>query len=211
MRKLVCGVGVNDADYVTQIIETTGCVNGRLKRKLVWICPFYNTWKNMIDRCFSETSRVRKPTYKDVTCCREWLVFSSFKRWMEQQDWEGKQLDKDIIFPNNKVYSPETCAFVFGVTNSFVIARGASRGEYPLGVSWNRGCKKFQAHCGNPFTKKVEYLGYFDTTEEAHEAWRKRKHQLAQLVAATETDVRVAEVLKKRYSIEEWYSSAVKY
>jgi hypothetical protein len=37
------------------------------------------------------------------------------------------------------------------------------------------------------------------------EAWRKRKHELAQLVAARESDMRVVEALKKRYSFEEWY------
>lgn len=207
MRKLVYGVGINDADYVVQITVTEGYVNGKRKQKKVWVCPFYETWRCMLRRCFSEKLKADSPTYKDVTCCQEWLTFSNFKRWMETQDWEGKQLDKDIIFPNNKVYSPETCAFVFGVTNTFVVASDASRGEYPLGVTWNKKERKFQAQCKNPFTKKNEYLGLFSCPYEAHEAWRKRKHELAQLVAETETDVRVVEALKKRYSVEEWYSS----
>ena len=212
MGKLVYGTGVNDADYVVQIKETVRYADGKQKRKPVWICPFYKTWKNMIGRCFSEKHKTHRPTYKDVTCCEEWLLFSNFKRWMEQQDWEGKHLDKDIIFPDNKVYSPETCAFVSSVTNSFVTAKDASRGEYPLGVNWDKQSKKFKASCSNPFTKRREHLGYFDTTEEeAHEAWRKRKHELAQLVAATESDHRVVKALKKRYSVEEWYSSDVKY
>ena len=41
--------------------------------------------------------------------------------------------------------------------------------------------------------------------KEAHEAWRKHKHELAQFVAATESDMRVVEALKKRYSLDEWY------
>jgi hypothetical protein len=130
---------------------------------------------------------------------------------MEQQDWEGKQLDKDIIFPNNKVYSPETCAFVSRATNTFVNTNGASRGEYPLGVSWHKPAGKFRANCSNQFTKKTEYLGLFNCPQEAHEAWQKRKHELAQLVVELETDPRVVEALKKRYSKEEWYSSGVKH
>lgn len=126
---------------------------------------------------------------------------------MEKQNWKGKALDKDIIFPNNKVYSPETCAFVSGTTNNFVTARDASRGEWPLGVYWENQAEKYRAQCGNPFTKKREKLGYFNTPEEAHEAWRKRKHELAQLVAETESDPRVVEALKKRYSVEEWYGN----
>lgn len=211
MSRLVCGVGVNDADYVLTVWETTGHVEGTLKQKRVWVCPFYKTWKDMIERCFSEKTKERQPTYKDVTCCEEWLVFSKFKGWMEQQNWEGKQLDKDIIFPDNKVYNPETCAFVSRTTNMFVVACDASRGGYPLGVTWNKAREKFKALCRNPFTKKQEYLGYFLTPEEAHESWRKRKHELAQLVAELETDLRVAEALKKRYSVEEWYPSDVKH
>ena len=211
MGKLVYGVGVNDAEYTAQKFETIGYVDGKQKQRQVWICPFYQTWKNMIDRCFSETNKVRNPTYKDVTCCEEWLLFSNFKRWMEQQDWKGKQLDKDIIIPDNKVYNPETCAFVSRVTNTFVLASEASRGEWPLGVYWSKKAGKLRAKCKNPFTKKSEHLGYFSCHYEAHEVWRKRKHQLAQLVAELETDPRVVEALKKRYSVEEWYPSDVKY
>ena len=126
---------------------------------------------------------------------------------MEQQDWHGKCLDKDIIAPRSKLYSPETCAFVLQATNKFVTARDASRGEYPIGVSLYKRTGKYIAQCKNPFTGKNENLGYFSAQEEAHEAWRKRKHELAQLVAATESDPRIIEALKKRYSFEEWYKS----
>ena len=51
------------------------------------------------------------------------------------------------------------------------------------------------------------FPGVVQKLEEAHEAWRKRKHELAQLVAAKESDPRVVEALKKKYSIEEWYKS----
>lgn len=207
MKKLVSGVGVNDADYFVQKYEVIGYANGKQKQKLVWVCPFYRAWQGMLTRCFSEKEKERHPTYKYVTCCEDWLLFSNFKRWMEQQDWQGKQLDKDIIFPSSKVYSPETCAFVSQITNLFVLARNASRGEWPLGVSWKKIRKKFTAQCRNPFTKKGEYLGHFNTPEDAHEAWCKRKHELAQLVAATESDPRVVEALKKRYSVEEWYGN----
>ena len=126
---------------------------------------------------------------------------------MEQQDWHGKCLDKDIIAPRSKLYSPETCAFVLPATNSFVIASDARRGDYPIGVNLCKPTGKYRAQCGNPFTGKQEHLGYFSTPEDAHEAWRKRKHELAQLVAATEADPRVVQALKKRYSFEEWYKS----
>ena len=144
------------------------------------------------------------PSYIDTSVCSEWLYATAFKKWMEQQDWHGKCLDKDIVVPGNKLYSPETCAFVLPATNKFVTARDASRGDYPIGVTLFKRTGKYKAQCGNPFTGKQEHLGLFSTPEEAHEAWRKRKHELAQLVAATESDMLVVEALKRRYSFEEW-------
>ena len=134
-------------------------------------------------------------------------TLQNLKKWMEQKDWSGKCLDKDIVVPGSRLYSPDTCAFVLQATNSFVIASDAIRGDYPIGVNLLKRTGKYSAHCGNPFTGKRESLGLFSTPEEAHEGWRKRKHELAQLVAATESDLRVVEALKKRYSFEEWYKS----
>ena len=114
----------------------------------------------------------------------------------------------NIISPRSKLYSPETCAFVLQATNNFVIASDACRGEYPIGVDLFKPTGKYRAKCNNPFTRELEYLGLFSTPEEAHETWRKRKHELAQLVAAKESDPRVVEALKKRYSFEEWYKLA---
>ncbi len=159
----------------------------------------------MLERCYSEKFLESNQSYIGTSVCSEWVYASEFKKWMENQERQGKSLDKDIIAPGSKLYSPETSAFVLQATNLFVTARAACRGEYPIGVSLYKRTGRYQAHCNNPFTGEKEYLGLFSTPEEAHEAWRKRKHELAQLVAATESDPRVVEALKKRYSLEEWY------
>ena len=205
MNKLIHGVGVNDLGYRTQVKEEVTENGGKKIRKTVFRCTYYEVWKHMLERCYSKKFIERRPSYIDTSVCSEWLYAKAFKKWMEKQDWHGKCLDKDIIAPGSKLYSPESCAFVLATTNSFVTARDASRGECPIGVSLYKRTGKYIARCNNPFTGKGEYLGCFPTTEEAHEAWRKRKHDLAQLVAATESDPRIVEALKKRYSIEEWY------
>jgi hypothetical protein len=205
MNKLVYGVGVNDLGYRTQVYEYVTENGGKRIRKQVFICKYYAAWKHMLERCYSKKFLERNQSYIGTSVCSEWLYATAFKKWMEQQDWSGKCLDKDIIVPGSKLYSPETCAFVLPATNSFVIANDTSRGDYPIGVSIHKQTGKYRADCGNPFTGKQEYLGLFSTPEEAHEAWRKRKHELAQLVAARESDPRVVEALKKRYSFEEWY------
>ena len=197
--KLVYGVGINDADYVVKKWETF-YVNGVRKRKLVWECPYYRAWCNMLQRCYSAKYQETHPTYKGCSVSEEWLTFSVFKSWMEVQDWECKQLDKDLIFSGNKVYSKGTCVFVTSVVNLFTTDSGAARGECLLGVNWDKEKGKFKSRCCNPFTKKQEHLGYFTCQEEAHQAWLIRKLELANELAAEQTDERVAKALIERYT-----------
>ena len=200
VKKLVYGIGINDADYVTQKFETIGYIDGKQKQKLIWICPFYRAWKNMLNRCYSIKLQERYPTYKGCSVTEEWLTFSVFKKWMESQDWQDNQLDKDLLFEGNKVYGPETCVFVSGTVNSFANDHGSKRGEWLIGVHWDKGTNKFMSQCGNPFTKKQDYLGLFDCEQEAHEAWLKRKLELAYELADEQPDERIAEALINRYS-----------
>lgn len=199
-KKLVFGVGINDASYATEKRETISRVNGKRKQKTTWICPFYLTWKSMLQRCYSITYQDRKPTYKGCSVSEEWLTFSNFKSWMEKQQWEGNQLDKDLLFEGNKIYSSATCLFVTQMANLFTTDSRASRGEWVIGVSWDKGRSKFKSRCSNPFTKKNEHLGMFSCEQEAHQAWINRKLELAHELAAIQTDPRVAKALIDRYS-----------
>ena len=208
MEKLVWGVGVNDLGYRVHVQEWVTKDGGKRVRRTVFKCPYYTVWENMLQRCYNEKFLESNPSYVGTSVCNEWLYASEFKKWMEQQDWEGKSLDKDIIVPRSKLYSPDTCAFVLKATNNFVIASDASRGDYPIGVCLLKHTGRYRTFCQNPFTGEQEHLGYFSTPEEAHEAWRKRKHEIAQRVAETESDPRVVEALKKKYSFEEWYKLA---
>jgi hypothetical protein len=192
VSKLIFGVGVNDAPHAVQKYH---CHKG--SRKLVWICPFFRRWRNMIERCYSEYFLNRRPTYRGCSVCEEWLTFSKFKVWMEKQDWEGKELDKDILVKENKVYSPETCCFVTKSTNNFMHENNSRRGDYAIGVSAYKN--KLQASCKNPITGDGEHLGYFTDEMSAHLAWKKRKHELACQLADMQTDDRVAAVLRVRY------------
>ena len=191
-NKLVQGVGVNDADYFVYKKE-----NG----KIVWVCPCYRTWTGMLVRAYSDKYKQRQPTYQGVTVCEEWHSFMRFRAWMETQNWEGKELDKDILFRGNKIYSPDACVFVDGVVNNFLTDSAAARGEWPIGVCWHGQRQKFVSQCNNPFTKKYEYLGLFTCPNQAHQAWKKRKHELACQLADLQTDERVTEALRNRYKV----------
>ena len=199
-RKKVYGVGINDADYVVQEWETVGYVDGKQKQKLVWRCHYYQAWKDMLKRCYSAKYQESKPTYKGCTVSEDWLTFTNFKSWMKKQDFKGNHLDKDILVEGNKVYSAETCVFVTLAVNNFTTDSGAARGKWLIGVSWHKRDCKFQSKCSNPFTKKRETIGYFTCEQAAHEAWLKRKLELAHELAAIQTDARVAKALIDRYS-----------
>jgi hypothetical protein len=188
-KKPVFGVGINDADYVVQSYA----------KRVFILCPFYKKWISMLQRCYSERFQKNQPNYNGCTVCDEWLTFSKFKVWMEKQDWKGKQLDKDLLFVGNKIYSPETCALVTSKTNQFVKDSKANRGEFMIGVSYSKRAKKFIASCGNPFSTKRENLGYFTDEHSAHLAWRMKKHEFACMLADIETDDRVVVALKARY------------
>lgn len=193
-KRLVVGVGINDAEYRIVRKETYSTADGIRKQRTVWFCPFYARWSRMLERCYYDKTIPSRPTYRDCSVCEEWLTFSNFRGWMEKQDWEGKQLDKDILFIGNKVYSPETCVFVDREVNSFITESAAARGKYKIGVSWDKQLRKFKAVCG-----RGGYLGYYDTEAEAHKAWLTCKLEQAKILAAGQTDPRVAEALIKRY------------
>lgn len=187
--KLVYGVGTNDADYT---------VKPRVNGKQVH-CPFYQKWKDMLKRCYCPKFQAKQPTYIGCTVSSEWLVFSNFKAWMEKQDWKDKHLDKDLLVPGNKTYSRKMCVFVDSVVNKFLTDHATAKVKWSLHLSFHNENNKFRAQCCNPFTKRQETLGRFTCPDEAHEAWRARKHQLALQLADLQTDPRIANALRTRF------------
>lgn len=134
-RGKTCGIGINDADYITDRKEVIANPLTGEEKVVHTRCIFFTTWRDMLYRCYSENLRYKYPTYKDCTVCEEWHLFSNFKAWMETQDWEGNNLDKDILYPGNKIYSPETCVFVSKLVNSFLVECNSKRGGSLIGAS----------------------------------------------------------------------------
>lgn len=185
--KFTYGHGINDADYVTQD-KSTGSV-----------CPFFLTWKNMLKRVYSTAEHARRPSYVGTIVCGEWLRFSSFRIWMESQDWQGKQLDKDLLVMGNKVYSAATCCFVSREVNSFLTDSAATRGILPIGVYLHKDTGKFAAQI-QIRGKGRKHLGLFDNADSAHQAWLKEKLEIATRLAAKEVNPMIANALLARFS-----------
>lgn len=139
----------------------------------------YNCWVDMLKRCYSQRLQKIQPTYKDVTVCEEWHNFQNFAEWYNNNHTEGYYLDKDIICKSCKIYSYETCAFVPSEINNFFLFRANERGKYKLGVKFQNG--KFASGI-NKGGKKI-FLGYFDTEDEAHNAYIVEKTNHAKTLA----------------------------
>lgn len=194
LRKPIFGIGINDAGYA---VQKQSIVNG--KRTTVWVCPFFRVWMSMLVRCYSSNSHKTNPKYHDCSVSSEWFLFSRFAAWMAELDCENKELDKDILIPGNRIYGPDTCIFVDHALNKFTCDRSMHRGLYPIGTCFHKASKKFLASCNNPFNGNKEYLGIYNSPEQAHEAWRKKKHEHALAYAEIQEDQRIAEALRTRY------------
>lgn len=188
-RRPLFGVGINDADYLVR--ETVNNVD--------FICPFYARWADMIKRCYSEKHHKVNPTYFHCSVIPEWLYFMNFRSWMIEQDWEGNELDKDLLVKGNNVYSPDTCIFISHAVNSFMVEKVLrGKGNYPTGVCYHKGANKYMAY-GTRLGKSQQYLGLYETPEEAYDVYKAFKTETAIKLASQQTDKRISEALLERY------------
>ena len=72
------------------------------------------------------------------------------------------------------------------------------RGKYPIGVCFDKKCKLFKASCNDGDGNTIN-LGFYNTPEEAHIAWKKYKHELACCIAKVQQDDRIARALICRF------------
>ena len=148
----------------------------------------YHKWEGMLRRCYDNKLKEKRPTYKNVICCDRWLCFAYFLEDLEilkqEHNWgkdEKLNLDKDILYKNNKEYSLENCILVPNYINSLFVKCDVSRGEYPVGVSYHKQNKKFQTHCR--INGKRKGLGYYNIIEQAFNVYKQAKEQEIKRVA----------------------------
>ena len=137
----------------------------------------YTLWKNMLERCYSDTYKKKHPTYKDCEVSENFKSFEYFYEWCHSQigfSNQGWHLDKDLLTEGNKVYSENICVFIPSEINKVLVKREALRGEYLIGVSWHKKGKAFVATV-NKNKGKREHLGSFTTEIEAFNAYKQAK------------------------------------
>jgi hypothetical protein len=201
-KRLVFGVGVIDVNYP---VHRTTLVEG--KKIVVWVCPYYIKWKEMLRRCFSENYQEKYPSYAGCCIHIPWLYLSNFIKWVDEQpnkNWENCHLDKDVLAKDSsgKLYSPDTSVFVLPIVNNFMVNRGNDRGNCLLGVHLGRkgNWSAYISTCSDPFQLNPIHIGCFKTELEAHKAWQAKKHEYACQLAELQEDPRVAQALRERYA-----------
>ena len=198
----VQGIAINDADYQTTVYVKYTRLSDRKECLAVYRqCPYYRKWHSLVDRCCSARIKKLQPSYKDCTLQLNWLLFSSFKTWMETQDWQGKELDKDLLVRGNKHYGETTCVFVDKRLNTFLVqTENDNANGLPKGVSWYPKYGKYLAQCRDPFSNRRGFIKYCDTIVEARVAWLERKHEYALKYAEMQTDERLKQALRTRFA-----------
>ena len=144
----------------------------------------HNIWQSMLNRCYYPNALKRNPTYIGCTVADEWHNYQNFAKWYDENYYEIEdqqtQLDKDILYKGNKLYSPETCIFVPEKINTIFTKSNAKRGAYPIGVSAHKD--NYQSRCKDNNDKSI-YLGLYNTPEEAFSEYKKYKEQLIKKLA----------------------------
>lgn len=166
-RGLILGVGVNDSEYMSEI---------RIDGKR-FVCPAYRAWKHILRRCYCGKFLSKNKTYSDISVSDEWLFFSNFRSWWIENNVEGWQIDKDLLC-DSKQYSKSSCLYVPRWLNNLTEDHRSARGDYPIGACYDKRRSCFVAQCSNPEGGSA-YVGTYLTANEAHEAWKERKQEIA--------------------------------
>lgn len=164
MKKLILGVATNSGGKYKSTIDSK-------------VTKAHATWKNMLRRAYCPKYHTSQPTYLGCSVSGEWLEYQEFAEWFEAHGYSDRsyQLDKDLLIPGNKIYAPDRCVFVPNQLNTLLNGRGATSGQYPQGVSFDKQRNKFAARVS--INDKYKGLGCFETEQEAYNAYKEAKER----------------------------------
>ena len=144
----------------------------------------YNAWIRVLERSFSENFKQRFPTYKNVTCCDEWLCFQNFAEWYEDNyyeiDGQSMELDKDWIQFENNIYCPELCVISPSIINVCLSNHDKIKNhELPTGITYHNN--KYQARLSIE-CERID-LGHYIVLKDAMVAYKKAKIEYVKYLA----------------------------
>ena len=155
----------------------------------------YDVWIDMLKRCYYGKGKHKQPAYYGkCVVCKEWLNFQVFAQWYEDNKYEVEgrlHVDKDILYPNCMIYSPETCILTPQRINMLFMNKPNERG-LPNGIK--RQGKGYLAKYNG------EELGTYKTLEEAYKIYSEKKEETIKRVADEYKSIIPAHVYKALYT-----------
>ena len=133
--------------------------------------PTWISWNSMIERCTKEHHK-SYDRYSKVEIDPKWL--ESFENFFIDMGERPNDMTLDRI-DNNLGYSKENCRWATRTTQQ--------QNKRPNYINKNKGLAGVGT-CGKKFAARIkhngvrEYLGSFDTPEEANEAYNKRGYEI---------------------------------
>ena len=169
----------------------------------------YNTWVSMHRR--AENFNGTHPSYEDVTIDKIWWSYQNFAMWYNDNKYEVEndilRLDKDILVPGNRVYSPETCCLVPDKINQLFKQPMKKDDNMPMGVykegNRYRTVKLYEIdNNGNV----MKHCKSFKTPEDAHECYKFYKEKYIHDIADLYKDIipTIVYVALKQYEFNKY-------
>jgi hypothetical protein len=139
----------------------------------------YRHWISLIRRCYDEARKDTYPAYYgNCEVCKEWHNFQTFAQWynenMYQVGTERMHVDKDILYPGNKIYSPQKCLIIPQRINMIFTNKSNERG-LPNGIT--------HYEIGYSAKYNTKELGVYETLEEAYLVYAQEKEKHIRQVA----------------------------
>ena len=146
----------------------------------------YRTWMNRLKSCYDKEVWKEFPNYEYCFFNKDMLDFQKFGEWFDNNyyeiEGETMHLDKDILVKGNKEYAPDKMIFVPERINTLFCKSDASRGEFPIGVSYHKTIDKYTAKCSIG-EDGYKFLGYYNTPHEAFLAYKEFKEAYIKQIA----------------------------
>lgn len=148
-------------------------------------------WRSMYARAGPKRSKnflKKRARYQECSIEASWNNFANFYAWAKEQKGHdlGFELDKDILYKGNKIYSAHTCCFVPAIINTVLLINPGSRNKTPVGVRVkDRGINGdyIGVSIMDPINKKPLTKWGFESVEDAFNWYKLNKERFVKELA----------------------------
>lgn len=195
-------VWVNDGEYLDLVREVKTVEDlGRRQEYVPYITLksniAYSIWNGIYNRCYKPDRSTYGRCYDEATMCDSWLNNrDTFVEWFLSNyyncDNESMAVDKDLLVPGNKHYSPETCCILPQTLNTMLSNCKKHRprkwttgnSDLPLGVRYDEYKQVYYGQIKPCVHDEVLNLSYWETPEQAFEEYKRFKQADILMMAA---------------------------